>query len=109
MFDQLIDEFIQEYRKSPRTKIFVNEKLLLASVAEETGINITVDELREVITLYINGDLDEKNESIYDGATYSCGVVARSCLGNDPEEDVDYEIEWITNEDDSYCAEIKLC
>lgn len=109
MFDQLIENYIQEYRKTPRTKIFVDEQLLIASVFEETGKEVTIDQIRKIILEYIDGDLSEKQEVIYDGAVYACGVVARSCLGNDPEEDVDYEINWILNDDGSYIAEVRLC
>jgi len=109
MFDQLMENFIIEYRKSPRNKIYINEELLIASVEEETGEKISTKDLRKIIKKYIDGDLNEQQEQVYDAAVYSCGVAARSCLGNDPEEDIDYELDWISNSDDSYTAEVRLC
>lgn len=108
MFDVLVEQFVDEYKKSPRNKIHVKENLLLASVKEETGNETSSEELRDIVAKYIDGTLDEGEESIYDAAVYSCGLLARSCLGGDPEVDVDYELEWIINSDLSVTAEVRL-
>ena len=109
MFDELMRNLIGEYKKSPRNKLFIDENLLLASVKEEMGEETSAENLREIINNFLDGKLNEEEERIYDAAVYSCGVAARTCLGNDPDKDVDYELEWILNSDDSYTAEIILC
>jgi hypothetical protein len=109
MFSQLIDKIIDDFKKDPRTKVFVDEQTLLAAAKEETGeAEITIEKLREVIAKYINGDLEDSDEqSIYDGAVYACGVAANNCFGADPDDEVDYELDWILNSDDSYSAEVR--
>lgn len=109
MFSKLVDKIIADYKADPRSKIFVDEATLLASAKEETGVEeISSEALRDIINKYINGDLDDADEqSIYDGAVYACGVVANNCFGNDPDEEVDYELSWIQNTDDSFSAEVR--
>lgn len=106
MLMSLIDSLSAEFKKDPRNKVFVSEQILLASAAEETGKKVTPSQLRKVIASYISGDMDEKMEAIYDGAIYSCGLAARHCFSDDPEDDIDYEISWIEDSDGSYTAEV---
>ena len=80
----------------------------MASASEETGNDVTVDMLKEVIQSYLDGECDGDKESIYDGAVYACGYLARHCLGEDPDEDVDYEVEWISEDDGAFTAQVML-
>jgi len=103
----LVEKMTAEYKADPRNKIFVSEEMLLASVAEETGNSIDAEKLREVIAAYLSGDLDEELEAIYDGAVYACGLSARHCFNDDPEDDIDYEVDWQERGDGSYIAEVR--
>jgi len=106
----LIDEIVRTHQKDPRNKVFVSEPVLLASVAEEVGVQISSAKLIELIENYQNGSLDDESEELYDGAIYACSEVARRCFGDDPDdedEEVDHEVSWIENEDGSYAAEVR--
>ena len=103
----LVDALAAEYKKDPRNKIFVTEEILLSSVAEEIGEAITLEQLREVISAFLSGDMDENLESIYDAAVYSCSLSAQHCFNDDPEDEIDYEIDWLENDDGAYVAEIR--
>ena len=46
MFVELIDKIIDEYKKDPRNKIFITGDILLTSAKEETGKEISIDQLR---------------------------------------------------------------
>jgi hypothetical protein len=113
MFAELIDKIIDEYKADPRHKIFINEAALLASAKEETGIDISVGQLRSAIKNFLSGEMGDDDYSIYDGAIYACAVVSNNCFGNPEEHEddddysVDYEIDWIENDDSSFCAEIR--
>ena len=107
-FEERAKAIISEFRKNPRNKIFIDFDTLLASASEETGNDVTSDKLKEVIQAYLDGECDEEKESIYDGAVYACGYLARHCLGEDPDEDVDYDIEWITEDDGTFTAQVML-
>jgi len=93
--------------------MFIDENTLLAAVAEETGSEISADQLRAVIKNYLSGDLDGDDYSIYDGAIYACSFASNNCFGDPSEHDddddysVDYEIDWIENSDGSFAAEIR--
>jgi hypothetical protein len=45
MLSNLIDEIIAAYRINPRNKIFIDEKILLASAIEESGNQISINQL----------------------------------------------------------------
>jgi len=45
--------------------------------------------------------------SIYDGAVCACGSAARQCFRDDPEENIDYEIDWLEQDDGSIIAEVR--
>ena len=107
-FEERANAIITEYKKDPRNKVFVDFDTLRASVSEETGNDVTVDMLKEVIQSYLDGECDGDKESIYDGAVYACGYLARHCLGEDPDEDVDYEVEWISEDDGAFTAQVML-
>lgn len=107
--NELADAIIAEFKSDPRNKVFVSFDTLLASACEETGKKIKGDKLSKVIDDYQTGDLDDKGEEIYDGAVAIIGYVARSCFGDDPDEDIDYEIDWIQEDDSTYTAEVRPC
>ena len=107
MLNEMILKLTEEYRADPRNKIFINEQILIASATEETGNKITAAQLRKVIAAYLSGDMTDKMESIYDGAVFSCGASARQCFGDDPDEDIDYEIDWLKQDDGSFIAEVR--
>ena len=105
--NELANKIIGEFKNEPRNKVFINFETLLASASEETGKEIESNKLIKVIDNYLSGDLDEKGESIYDGAVAIIGYVARNCFGDDPDQDLDYEIEWIQEDDSTYTAEVR--
>jgi len=106
-----IEKIIKDYKTDPRNKIFIDEETLLAAAIEETGDKVTAPELRSVIGRFIDGEMEDDDYSVYDGATYACATVANICFA-DPsrqgeDDSVDYQLEWIENTDGSYCAEIR--
>ena len=103
----LVDKLQTEYKADPRNKIFINEEMLIASVSEETGNEVTAEDLRVVIAAFLSGDMDDSQQSIYDGAVYACSLSARHCFNDDPEDDVDYEIYWQEQTDGTYVAEVR--
>lgn len=108
--DSQLDMLVTAYQDDPRNKVFVNEAVLLASVAEECGTSITSEQLRQIVTDYQDGDLDDDATEIYDGAVYACAEIARRCFADDPDdesEEVDYQISWIEAEDGSVVAEVR--
>ena len=110
VLDELIEKISNEFHKDPRNKVFAPQELLIASVKEEMGEDISTDRLSSIVSLYKEGEIDGDEEEIYDAAVYSCGVLARKCFADDPEDEdaeVDYEISWIENEDGSITAEIR--
>lgn len=113
MFAELIDKIIDEYKADPRNKVFIDENTLLASAIEETGNDISVDQLRKAIKNFLSGEMEDDDYSIYDGAIYACGVASNNCFGDPSEHEddddysVDYEIDWIENDNGSFCAEIR--
>lgn len=103
--DKIISEVIAAFKSDPRNEVYVDESVLLASAIEETGDSeLGAVKLREAIAAYLEGNMEEGQESIYDGAVYSCGRIARGCFSEEPDEDIDYEINWVENEDSSYTA-----
>jgi len=109
-FDELIEKISDEFHKDPRNKVFAPQELLIASVKEEMGEDISADMLSSIVSLHEEGEIDGDEEEIYDAAVYCCGVLARKCFADDPEDEdaeVDYEISWIENEDGSIAAEIR--
>ncbi len=84
--------------------------LLTASVHEEMGKEISPNDLKEIIHGYQEGDLNGNQEGIYDAAVYCCGVLARKCFADDPDDEdaeVDYEVSWIENQDGSMSGEVR--
>lgn len=107
--EEKIVELAKEFKKGPGNKIYIQEEILLASVAEETGKNIAASQLRTIIAAWLSGELDEESEALYDGAAYACSMAARHCFNDDPEDDADYVIDWLEQEDGSYVAEVRPC
>lgn len=105
--EELVVELARSFKEDPRNKVLVQEQLLLASVAEETGNDISAEKLRTIISAFQAGELDEESEALYDGAVYACGMAARHCFNDDPEDDIDYIIDWLEQEDGSYVAEVR--
>lgn len=105
--NDLADKIIAEFRADPRNKVFVTFETLLASAHEETGKKIKGDELVKTIDDYQSGALDDGGEAIYDGAVAIIGYVARGCFGDDPDEDIDYEVDWILEDDSTYTAAVR--
>lgn len=115
MFAEKIDKIIDAFKADPRTKVCIDEDTLLASAIEESGNEISIEQLRQVIKNFLSGEMEDDDYPNYDGAVYACAVAANHCFG-DPEEheddddySVDYEIEWIENDDGSFVAEVRPC
>jgi len=109
-FDELIEKISDEFHDDPRNKVFAPQELLIASVKEEMGEDISADKLSRIISSYEEGEIDGDDEEIYDATVYCCGVLARKCFADDPEDEdaeVDYDVSWIKNEDGSIAAEIR--
>ncbi len=113
MFADRIDKIIDDFKADPRNKVFIDEETLLSAALEETGNEITLEQLRQAIKNFLSGDMDGDDYSIYDGAIYACAVASNHCFGN-PEENedddyysVDYELDWLENEDGSFTAEVR--
>ena len=112
MFADLIDEVIEQYLLNPRNKLYLSEDVLLASAIEESGVEVTARNLRESIRNYIKDEQDGDDYLIYESAIYACSVAANHCFGDQEsldEEDysVSYEINWIEDDDGSFCAEVR--
>jgi len=108
--NDLIEKITMQFRKEPRNKVFASQELLIASVSEESGQEITPQKLLSVVRAYEDGDIDGEDEELYDAAVYCCGVLARKCFGDDPEDDetdVDYDLTWLEDEDGSVSAEVR--
>ena len=111
-FDELIEKISDEFHKDPRNKVFAPQELLIASVKEEMGEDISAERLSSIVSSYEEGEIDGDEEEFYDAAVYCCGVLARKCFADDPEDEdaeVQYEISWFENEDGSIAAEIRPC
>ena len=113
MFAELIAKIIDDYKADPRNKVFIDENTLLAAAKEETGNDVTNVQLRSTIRNFLSGEMDGDDYSIYDGAIYACAVASNNCFGDpsahedDDDYSVDYEIDWIENDDGSFTAEIR--
>ena len=113
MFAELIDKIIDDYKADPRNKVFIDENTLLAAASEETGYDISAEQLRNTIKNFLSGEMEDDDYSIYDGAIYACAVASNNCFGDPAEHEddddysVDYEINWIENNDGSFTAEIR--
>lgn len=108
--DELIQKISDEFHRDPRNKVFASQDILIASVKEEKGEDISVDRLSSIVSSYLEGQVEGDEQEIYDAAVYSCGVLARKCFADDPEDEdaeVDYEISRIWNEDVLIAAEIR--
>lgn len=113
MFADRIDKIIDDFKADPRNKVFIDEETLLSSALEETGNEVSLEQLRQAIKNFLNNEMDGDDYSIYDGAIYACSVASNHCFGN-PEENedddyysVDYEIDWLENDDGSFTAEVR--
>jgi hypothetical protein len=110
MIGRLAQKIIDDYRADPRNKVFIEESVLIAAVAEETGQKITAGRLREVITAWQSGEIADFEREIYDGATYACAYIARQCFSENPEDedlDVNYEISWVESVSGALVAELR--
>ena len=103
---EIFDTLVAEFKSDPRNKVFAPSELLVESASEETGETVDLAKLNEVISKYLSGDMTEDDEVIYDGAVAICGSLARNCFGSDPDEDIDYVIDWLEQDDGSFIAEI---
>ena len=103
----LLDEIVNEFKNDSRNKVFASEELLIEGVEEETGKKISVSELRKVIFKYLSAHMTDNDEIIYDGAVFICGALARNCFSLDPEADINFEIAWLKQDNESYIAEIR--
>ncbi len=109
-FDELIEKVSTDFHADPRNKVIAPAELLTASVHEEMGKEISPNDLKEIIHGYQEGDLNGNQEGIYDAAVYCCGVLARLCFADDPDDEdaeVDYEVSWIENQDGSMSGEVR--
>jgi len=105
--DSLVQAIVSEYRQDPRNKVFLAEDVLLASATEETSSSVEAQALRESVKAYQEGEASDEQQAIYDGAVAVCGRIARSCFGDDPDADLDYDVSWIENDDGSWSAEVR--
>ena len=108
---EIADLIAKKKKKDPRNKTYATEELILASILEETGELISAASLHGLIDQYQSGELSSIDEETYDAASYGCGVLARKCFAEDPEDEdaeVDYEIFWLVNDDNSISAEIQM-
>ena len=108
-FDNLIEEISTEFRADPRNKVFAPQDLLIASVYEERKVKISADKLKSLIQKYGEGDLDDHELEIFDAAVYCCGVLARKCFAEDPDDEeaeVPYDVSFVET-DDGMAAEIR--
>lgn len=115
MFAELIDKIIDDFKADPRNKVLIDEETLLASAIEESGNDISLDQLRQTIRNFLSGEMEDDDYANYDGAIYACTVAANNCFGDPAEHEddddysVDYEIEWLENNDGSFTAEVRPC
>jgi hypothetical protein len=110
MMEKELDEIAEEFKSDPRNKVFASQDLLLKSVFEETGRNITAEDLSRVIQDIENGDMNTGAEEVYDALTYCCGVLAKKCFSNNPEdedEEVDFEVTFLEGNSGIISAEIR--
>ena len=108
--DEQIEQIAATFHEDPKNKVFANEKLLLASVLEENGNEISSENLVTIVKSYEDGNLSETDEELYDAAVYCCSVLARKCFAEDPEdedEEVDFNLTWLHEDDGSVSAEIR--
>ena len=107
-FEDRAKAIVDGFKENPRNKVFVDFETLRLAASEETGNDVSDNTLKEVIQAYLQGECDGDQETVYDGAVYACGYMARHCLGQDPDEDIDYEIEWISEDDGTFTAQVML-
>ena len=108
--DDSLKKIVEEYREDPRNKVFAPMDLLVESVAEETGDSVNHSQLNSIIEDYIAGTISGSEQDIYDGALFACGELARQCFGENPDdedEEVDYQISWLQDDEGYYFAEIR--
>ena len=102
-----IEKIVSDFKNDPRNKLFVDEDVLMVTASEETGEAITEIKIREVITAFLSGEMNDDQQSIYDGAVYACSSAARQCFGDDEDEDIDYKIDWLQQDNGSFVAEVR--
>lgn len=110
MLDQLVENVVKEFRAEKRNKVFATEDMLLASIKEEAGVEMTPEQLHALIDSYNSGSLGDDEYEMYDAAVYVCSVLAKQCFGEDPDdedEEVDYVLSWVDSSDGTYSAEIR--
>ena len=104
-----ITNVVREFKADPRNKVSIEEDLLIISASEETGEKVTASALRKAIAAYLKGKSNDKQMALYDGATYVCGMAARLCFGDNPDEDIDYEVDWSTQSNGALVAVVRSC
>lgn len=107
---ELIDEVSALFHDDPKNKAFASEQIMLASIKEEAGEEIDADEFHKLIQSYDSGTLNEQDQDLFDAAMYACSLIAKACFADDPEdedEEVDYSVSFIENEDNTVSAEIR--
>lgn len=110
MLDQLVEDVVKVFCADPKNKVFATEDMLLASIKEEAGVDMTAEQLHSLIDNFSSGSLEDDEYETYDAAVYVCSVLASQCFGEDPDdedEEVDYAISWIENSDGTYSAEVR--
>lgn len=113
MFAEKIDKIIDDFKADPRNKVFIDEETLLASATEESGNDVSIEQLRQAIKNFLSGEMEDDDYATYDGAVYACAVAANHCFGNPEEHEdeddysVDHEVDWIENADGSFAAEVR--
>ena len=108
--DQQVEQLAAIFHQDPKNKVFANEKLLLASVLEESGNEISAEKLVTIIKSYEDDNLSGADEELYDAAVYCCNVLARKCFAEDAEdedEEVDFNLTWLHKDDGTVFAEIR--
>ena len=107
---EIIEKISDEYRKDPRNKVFAPQELLIASAKEEMDEDISAETLIKIVSTFQDGNISGDDQERYDAIVYGCGLLARKCFADDPEDEdaeVDYQISWIENGDGSISAEIR--
>lgn len=103
---EMVDRAVADFKNDPRNKVFVEWNLLLASATEERGEHVDGNGLREALARFLGGDYSGDDQDLYDAAVAACGEVARGCFGNSPDEEVDYTVTLLENEE-GFVAEVR--
>ena len=72
-------------------------------------ISTSASDLKSLIYKHGEGGLDDHEVEIFDAAVYCCGVLARKCFAEDPDDEeaeVNYDVSFVETED-GIAAEIR--